>query len=257
MSEAQIEARTKGPKAIGRVFDLLKLLAGRQGGLGLAEISAALGVPKSTMIDTLRGLCELHYLSHREGRYRLGPTAYHFASRIVANWSAPEMIREQVRKLGKETRESVGFAIADWDIGQAFYTEAFNSPQPVRYSMQAGLHAPLYASAAGRVLLAYASPERIDAYLARAHLKPLTGGTRTSPAAIRDNLTLIRQQGYCASFGEMLSDTAAIAVPISGPDGDNLGALMIAAPLDRMKLNFNLLLSMLQQAGRHSSAGSA
>lgn len=256
MSEPQTESRTKGPKAIARVFDLLKLLARKQDGLGLTEISAALNVSKSTMIDTLRGLCDLHYLSHRDGRYRLGPTAYHFASRIVSNWSAPDMIRAEVSKLGNETRESVGFAIADWDIGQVFYTEAFNSPQPVRYSMQAGLRAPLYASAAGRVLLAYAQPERVDAYLDRAHLKALTSVTRTSPEAIRDNLAQIRQQGYCASFGEMLSDTAAIAVPIRGPDGDNLGALMIAAPLDRMKRNFDRLLDMILQAGRRASAGS-
>lgn len=254
MNEKPAEQRAKGPRAITRVFDLLKKLAGKQDGMSLAELSTVLAVPKSTLIDTLRGLCDLHYLSHRDGRYRLGPTAFHFASRIVANWSAPEMIRAQVRKLADETGESVGFAIADWEIGQAFYTEAVNSRQPVRYAMQAGLHAPLYVSAAGRVLLAYASHDRVDAYLARAHLKPLTDGTRTSTEAIRENLEAIRGQGYCASFGEMLSDTAAIAVPIRGAEGDNLGALMIAAPLDRMKLNFERLLELILQAGRQASA---
>ena len=248
------KAPTRGPKAIARVLDLMTMLASKHDGMSLADLSAAMAVPKSTFVDTLRGLCDLGYLSHRDGRYRLGPKAYHFAGRILSNWSPPEMIRAQVKRLGEETRESVGFAIADWEIGQAFYTEAVNSTQPVRYAMQAGLRAPLYASAAGRVLLAYAPTEVSKAYLARAHLKPLTKGTRTDPASIRANLEDIREQGYCASFGEMLSDTAAIAVPVRGPDGDTLGALMLAAPLDRMKLHFPRFLALIIQAGREASA---
>ncbi|KKW91865.1 MULTISPECIES: IclR family transcriptional regulator [Sphingobium] len=257
MQQANLAAgQTRGPKAITRVLDLLALLAGKQDGMSLAELSAAMTVPKSTFIDTLRGLTDMHYLSCQEGRYRLGPSAYHFASRIVRHWSAPEIIRAQVKQLAAETRESVGFAIADWDIGQAIYIEASNSPQPVRYAMQAGLRAPLYASAAGRLLMAYAGPEQVEDYLARAHLRQLTGNTRTDPGAIRAALVEIREQGYCASFGEMLSDTAALAVPVMGPDGDLLGALMLAAPLDRMKQNFERLLNATLDAGRHASAGS-
>jgi len=257
MQEAKVEEiRARGPKAITRVLDLLVLLAGKQDGMSLAELSAIMTVPKSTFIDTLRGLCDMHYLSCQEGRYRLGPAAYHFASRIVRHWSAPELVRSLVKQLAAETRESVGFAIADWEIGQAIYTEASNSPQPVRYAMQAGLRAPLYASAAGRVLMAFAGPEQVEDYLARAHLRQLTDSTRTDPDAIRVSLAEIRKQGYCASFGEMLSDTAALAVPVMGPDGDMLGALILAAPLARMKQNFDRLLSATVEAGRRASAGS-
>lgn len=250
-----VKAASRGPKAISRVLDLMAMLAGKQDGMTLADLSGAMSVPKSTFIDTLRGLCDLGYLSHREGRYRLGPKAYHFAGRILSNWSPSEMIRAQVKRLGEETRESVGFAIADWEIGQAFYTEAINSPQPVRYAMHAGLRAPLYASAAGRVLLAYAPLELTETYLERAHLKPLTKDTRIDLVTIRANLQQIREQGYCASFGEMLRDTAAIAVPVRGPDRHNLGALMLAAPLDRMKLHFPHFLDLIIRAGREGSAG--
>lgn len=256
MEAKSVEARpSRGPRAITRVLDLLALLAGKQDGMSLAELSAAMAVPKSTFLDTLRGLSDLQYLSCNEGRYRLGPAAYHFASRIARHWSAPEMVRNQVKQLADETGESVGFAIADWEIGQAIYIEARNSRHPVRYAMQAGLRAPLYASAAGRVLMAFAEPARVNAYLERAHLRPLTKGTRTNPAEIRTHLAEVRAQGYCASFGEMLSDTAAIAVPMMGPDAEMMGALMLAAPLDRMKLNQERFLNAVLAAGRGSSPG--
>lgn len=75
-----------------RVLDVMKTLSGNADGLTLADLNAATAVPKSTLIDTLRGLCESHYLRHRDGRYYLGPASYHFASRIVANWSAADMV---------------------------------------------------------------------------------------------------------------------------------------------------------------------
>jgi len=45
-------------------------------------------------------------------------------------------------------------------------------------------------------------------------------------------------------------------VPVMGPDGDMLGALMLAAPLTRMKQNFERLLSATLEAGRRASPGS-
>jgi len=247
--------RAKGPKAVTRVLDLLMLLAAKPDGLTLSEVSAAMSVPKSTFLDTLRCLYENQYLLCTDGRYRLGPSSYHLASQIVTSWSAPEIIRAAVKALAIETGESVGFAIADWDIGQAIYMEAINSRHPVRYAMQVGIKAPLYASAAGRVLLAYASEQRVDSYLDHGHFRALTGQTRTDAASIRAGLRDIRAQGYCASFGEMLSDTAAIAVPVLGPKGKPLGAMMLAAPLDRMKTNYDRFLNAVTEAGRKASAG--
>ena len=66
------KAPTRGPKAIARVLDLMTMLASKHDGMSLADLSAAMAVPKSTFVDTLRGLCDLGYLSHRDGRYRLG-----------------------------------------------------------------------------------------------------------------------------------------------------------------------------------------
>lgn len=253
MTTADTEARTKGPKAISRVLDLLLLLSKHRDGLNLTELSAALSVPKSTFVDTLRGLCDLQYLVQEDGRYRLGSVAFRLAARMMAAWSAPDMVRHPLKLLARETHESVGFAIADWGIGQAIYTEAVNSTQPVRYAMHVGVRAPLYASAAGRVLLAFAASDVVEDYLQRAQLKALTPYTRTSVSDIWANLEDIRRKGYCASFGEMLRDTAAIAVPVFGPEDGITGAMMLAAPLDRMRSNFQHLLLAILNAGRQAS----
>lgn len=247
--------KPRGPKAIARVLDLLLVLARERDGLTLAQVSAELGVAKPTLLDTLRSLCDQHYLEPTDGRYRLGANAYRMASKIVAAWSPSDAIRSEVKRLAHATGESVGFAIADWEIGQVIYTEAVNSTQPVRYAMQVGLRAPLYASAAGRVLLAFSDEGKVSDYLRRAHFRRLTEATRATRELVVENLLEIRASGICESYGEMLSDTAAIAAPVFDSDGKILGAMMLAAPLDRMRVNSGTFIPAARAAADRASLG--
>lgn len=242
-----------GPRAMSRVLRLFDLLARNRAGMTLSDISAALDVPKSTFLSSLRALVTDGFLINEGSLYLLGPGTFRLAGTIMSAWSMPDIVRHYVRDLGHATQESVGFAIVDWEIGQAIYTDAMNSTQPVHYAMRAGLRAPLYASAAGRVLLAFAPPERRAAYLERARFRALTPATRITPDDILQSLQTIHTEGFCASFGEMLQDTAAIAVPVTDAQNETIGALMVAAPLDRMRANFEFLREQLIRTGKRAS----
>lgn len=242
-----------GPRAMSRVLALFATLAQARRGMSLSELAEALEVPKSTLLSSLRGLVADSFLIASAGEYRLGPCAYRLAGAIISSWSNTEMVRHYLRQLASASKESVGYAIPDWEIGQVIYVDAIASPKPVHYAMRSGLRAPIYASAAGRVILAYTAREQRDAYLSHAHMRALTGATRTSPDAIRANLETIAKDGYCASFGEMLEDTAAIAAPVFDSADALTGALMVAAPIDRMRANFPALLAQVLDAGKRAS----
>lgn len=238
---------------MSRVLRLLDALAKEAQGLTLSQLSQRLDVPKSTILASLRGLVADGFLICDGPAYRLGAAAFRLAGTILSAAGQSELTRHFVQELAARTNESVGYAIADWDIGQAIYTEGVNSSQPVHYAMHAGIRAPLYASASGRTLLAFAPEEKRNAYLARGRFKALTQETETSVAGLEDRLEEVRRLGYCASFGEMLKDTAAIAVPVYDAKGAVRGALMIAAPIERMRRNFDRLLAEVQRAGRLAS----
>jgi DNA-binding IclR family transcriptional regulator len=51
-----------------------------------------------------------------------------------------------------------------------------------------------YCNSLGKMLLAYLSHTELDAYLATVELRPFTSNTITTPAALRKELTRIRQQ---------------------------------------------------------------
>lgn len=242
-----------GPRAMMRVLELFFALTRHRKGLTLTQLSQELEVAKSTLLNSLRPLVHEGYLISDGTLYRLGPSAFRFAASVMASFSMPELLETFVRTLAEQTHESVGFAIADWKSGRMIYIKAVPSPQPVVYAMVAGVSAPLYASAGGRVLLANAPAEMRETYLSRGNFRRLTERTETDPDMLRAKLAVIREQGYCMSFGEMLDDTAAMAVPVLEGHGTVLGALVIGAPIERMRANQDELLRALIATGRSAS----
>jgi len=214
--KGQRKPAESGPRAIARVLQLFGVLARSHRAMTLTALSAALGAPKSTLLGSLRGLVADDFLINTGNDYRLGPSAYRLASSIMASWSITDIVRHHLHDLAAITKESVGFAIADWEIGQVIYADAVASLRPIHYA--------------------------------------LTKSTRTTVESITENLAQIRNQGYCASFGEMLEDTAAIAVPIFDLSRTLGGALMVAAPIERMRANYPQLLAQIVATGKKISA---
>jgi DNA-binding IclR family transcriptional regulator len=91
---------------MSRVLSLFVLLARQPNGLSLTEISQALGVSKSTFLNSLRALTADGHLICENNLYRLGPSAFRLAGTIMSAWSAPDIIRHYLRELAQATSES-------------------------------------------------------------------------------------------------------------------------------------------------------
>lgn len=245
-----------GPRAMSRVLRLFNLLARERNGLSLSEISTTLSVPKSTFLGTLRGLVADGFIINEGNDYRLGPQVFRLAATIMSAYSPPDVVRHYVRELASLTQESVGFGIADWESGKVIYIDAVNSTQPVHVAMRVGLTPPLYASAAGRVLMAFASDEQRENYLARAPFKKLTSKTLTTRSEIREALKVIQHQKYCISSGEMLADSAAMAAPVFDAHDQVIGAMMVGMPLSRLQGRLEQYREILLDLSRQASGTS-
>lgn len=242
-----------GPKAMSRVLDLFSTLAQAPEGLSLADLSAALEAPKSTLIGTLRPLVTDDYLVMNGALYRLGPRAFRLAAEISSAWSLPRIVGSYMRNLSEQTGESVGLAVLDRDMRRFVYVDVIESTRPVRYTMRLGMGGHLHATAAGRVLLAHQSDEFQDNYLRNADLTALTARTVTDRDALRAQLAQVRRDGCWISIGESIADSAAIAAPVFGPDGAIIAALSIGAPSERLTTNVDDIRLVLMEAAAHAS----
>lgn len=138
-----------------------------------------------------------------------------------------------MRELVDQSEETVLIAVLDRDAGATTYIEKIESSRSIRYTVALGTSRPLYCSAAGRVLLAYADVEYIEHYLRNATLTPLTPQTLTNPDELRRRLPHIREQGMEITIGEVSSDVAGFAAPIFDHQGRIIAALAMAAPVSR------------------------
>ena len=246
-----------GPRAMGRVLALLELLARTPVGLPLADISVALGVPKSTLLNSLRPLVVDDFLVVEGVLYRLGPRAFRLAATIGSAYDLPRMVRGYLRALAEETQESVCLAVLDQEMRRFVYIDVVESSRPVRYAMRLGMSGPLYSTAAGRVLLAYQTPDYQDDYIAKAKLVALTDRTNTDRDVLRRQLEEVRQTGLWVSLGESVEDSAAVAAPVFGPDGAILAAISLGAPSDRLVANREALTAAVVKTAAHASGGMA
>src|SRR5579862_8252147 len=82
-----------GPRAMSRVLRLFDCLAKAPEGLSLADLSAQLAAPKSTMLNSLKPLAAEGFLVSEGALYRLGPKAFRLAADISAAWSLPRTLR--------------------------------------------------------------------------------------------------------------------------------------------------------------------
>jgi IclR family acetate operon transcriptional repressor len=242
-----------GPKAMTRVIRLCDKLSEKTAGLTLSELSVALDTPKSTLLNSLRPLVQDDFLIVDGPLYRLGPGAFRLAARITSAWSLPRLMTGYLRELCDQTEESVGLAVPDWTIGRAVYIDAIQSPRPVLYQMRVGVSGPLYASAAGRLMLAHAPADWRENYLLTTRFKRLTPRTETDQHAIRRELQQAREQGYWLSVSQLLEDTATIAAPVFDAQSRIVAAIAIGAPQDRQLGNLEAIKTAVVTISRRAS----
>jgi IclR family KDG regulon transcriptional repressor len=105
--------------------------------------------------------------------------------------------------------------------------------QTVRYNMTEGQRMELHTGAGGKVLLAYAPKEVLEALLSGPALVKRTSHTVTDPDVLQREIKKVRQQGFAESAGERVADAGAVAAPVFDDTGDLVGALGIVVPLSR------------------------
>jgi len=242
------------PRAMVRLLGLFEQIAAAPDGLSLADLSQGLGSPKSSLLTLLRPLTASFHLRHVDGRYHLGPAIFGFAQRIIEARQIPTLLRAAMRELWEKSEETVILTAIDRKLRVVTYVECLDSPQMVRCAVPAGSVRPLYAAAAGQVLLAFQEPEWREAYIRSTPLKAMTARTITDRAALRRRLDEIRSVGIGTSHKEAIPGAAGIAVPLRHADGRVHEALLIAGPSDRIAANQDRLRKMLHDIGARVSA---
>lgn len=218
---------------LAQAMDVLRLFTTTQRELGVADVAKLLGRSKSTVSGWMSAMHEVGLLDRAEGGgpYRLGIRLATFGDLARRSTSAQRVATPLLEQLTRRTRETTSLNVL---IGSdVVNTVVVESPQPIHSAGGLGLPMPIHATAAGKVLVAWRSPEDVR------HLLPLridqfTPDTTADIAVFVEQLKVIRSQGYAVASGELTRDLFAISAPVRDNTGQVVAAMSITAPTSRV-----------------------
>ncbi len=201
--------------------------------LGVREIARMVDLSTSAAGRLLSGLKEMGVLSQNPDTrgYSMGVRVLSWANVYDATLDVRIKAMPAIIELHDATRETISLYILEGN--ERVCVERLESPQSVRIVQRIGQGLPLYAGAAGKIILAFLSAERQDQYFQQTELVPLTTKTITDPVVLRQEIKQARAQGWAVSFGEWVDDAAGVAAPILDKKGSVVGALSVSGPTSR------------------------
>lgn len=251
----QTQKSGKNIQSVQRAIDIINCFKDSNTSLSLGQISAKLGLNKSTVHGILSTLYQNDFIQQSpDGHYMLGS---YFARRFGMG---DTVIREQLKEKSSEgmtriaNRYGVSCGIFMLELGELVLV---NRAQPQSETYMITTHAtyiqPLYCSASGKILLANMSEEALEKYLEANPLTPRTVKTISTRKGLMEALEAIRQEGYGIENEELGLGVYALSVPIYD-NSDKLFATVGATGLAlRMRMQKEAIVKDLKELSREIS----
>lgn len=203
------------------------------GPLAREELEDRLGLTTSTVHRHLTTLGEHGYVVKDEGTYRLGFRFLSIGGYLRRQVPAYPMIKRKVDDLAEETDERAQFIVREGHERIYLYTEI--GENPVQTGAHTGRRGPIYASAAGKSIVANLPATERERLLESFDLEQTGPNTITDVDELRENLAEIRERGYALNLEESTAGVHAIGASVTDNDGDIIGAISISGPATRLK----------------------
>lgn len=211
---------------IDRALAVLEALADRSEPIGITELAARIGLPKSVVHYHLNALTKNRFVTSRDGRYGLGYAAVRLGRNAYAHSDLRSRANPHMTSLREATEETVTLSSL---LGrERIYIDQLVSPHEIKMSVELGRAYPLHAGASGKAMLAFL-PEQMRESILASVLERLTDRTPTDSDALTAELAHIRELGTAASRSERQSGAASVAAPIF--DGEDIiGSMSVCGP---------------------------
>ncbi|MBK8050389.1 MAG: IclR family transcriptional regulator [Anaerolineales bacterium] len=143
------------------------------------------------------------------------------------------------------------------DRNEVLIVEVVRSPHGHALATALWKRLPIHATASGKLLLAHLPSAEVNEVLAQP-LPAFTPHTITDPSELRQQLALIRRQGYAMDNEEFEMGVRGVSAPIWGIDGRLVAALGVPGPAGRITdERASSIASALTEAAANISAASA
>jgi DNA-binding IclR family transcriptional regulator len=222
-------------KSVQRAMRLLSILI-EQGDRSLSELAAATSLVPSTVHRLLGTLVDSGYVRQDPvtRRYAPGFGLLEFADRAEQQVTELRAVAvPEMRRLADDCRETVLLTVLD--RREVVFIEQILGTGLVRMEVAPGRRMPAHVTAAGKALLAWQSPERLERLIEDGELEAFTAETVADADKLKRELERVRRRGWAIDYEEQEAGVACVGAPILQAGGAPLASLSVSGPTSRLR----------------------
>lgn len=243
-------------QAVERALRILIILAEAGAPLTLSQIRDRTGLNISTAHRLLHTLMNDGFVTQDKdtGKYLLGLRTFEVGHAALYSMDIRTTARPFLQELVDRCNETANLAILDQD--EVVYIDQIESLNMIKIFARVGSRGPSHCTGAGKVLLAQLTERELDRYLQRRMpLQRFTDATICDPRRLREELALIRKNGFALDNGELEEGVRCVAAPLRNFENKAIAAISISGPDTRLTEAFvreRLVPEVLVAAGKIS-----
>lgn len=243
-----------GARSLRRAVAMLTLIHRRGQPQSVAEMAAALSIPKSTAYDLLNAMLHEGLVTPADGtRFALGHRLHELG---VGYRAQVDILREGsgiVRALRDETGETVQLSVMEGPLMQVLLKE--EGFRAVRIISNTGSRVPVNWAAAGRLLVSDLDDDGLRRLLKATVIPSPTGRAETDVDRLVAQIRAFRTAGHALEIGETNEHAGCVAAPVLDGEGKVIAALSLAAPEQRLNSpDRTMLVAAVRRAAAELSA---
>jgi DNA-binding IclR family transcriptional regulator len=223
-----------GSRSVRRALDIFELMLARGEALAVAEIVAALKIPKSTAYELVRTLSDAGYLERmgKEGRLFLGRKLFELGMMYRSQIDLLKEGSQVVEALRDATGETVQFSVLENDMMLVLLKE--EGSHPIRIISRVGSRVPVNWAAAGRLLVSDLDDAALQGLLKRTIVQSPSGKAVMDVEKLVQQIRKFRRQGYAVEINEANDHAGCVAAPVIDATGHCVAAISVVAPEQRL-----------------------
>jgi DNA-binding IclR family transcriptional regulator len=218
-------AQYKAP-TVKKAFQILKLISDSDRGVRLSALSKELAISKSTVHGITAALEELGAIIRDPltKRYTLGLTLFELGRGAYSRIDLKDTARPILEDLMEGAQESVFLGVKSGD--HLTILDIVESRQDLKITASIGMRIPLFAGAAGKVVLSSMPEEQAIELIRSNGIYKYTEKTITAPKRYLQEIRTARENGYATDDEEYILGVRAVASPVWG-NGQPLSAIWV------------------------------
>lgn len=229
------EKEAKNPvQSAERIFQVMEMLADN-GEMGLMELSAALGLHKSTVHRLLMSLIYMGYAKQDETtqKYMLSYKVVNMAGKVLDRTDVLQVAKPYMERLSDLSGETVHLVQRDENnILYIYKIEA--KVGTIRMVSHVGMVHPMYCSGVGKAIMATLPEEEVKKIWNESIIEKKTDKTITDYDKMLEVLEEVRINGYALDEEENEKGVRCIAACLYGHQKEVKYAFSISGPTSRM-----------------------